>query len=79
MQDECLYDATLVTHVRHHGNHVVICCAHERGPEYDGEVARLHLVHDRVLHHLLQVQKEVLQCLVVMIGQVVHLELKRNI
>ena len=41
--DEVLHDLTLVGHVVHHVGHVVLRGAHQRGPEHNGQVARLHL------------------------------------
>lgn len=61
MCEEWFDDPTLAGHVVDHGEHVIAGGPHQRGPEHDGQVARLHFVVLRVLHHLAQMLDQVLE------------------
>ena len=65
MRKDGFDDPALVTHVGHHGEHVVISRPHQGRAEDDGQVADLHLVGSTVIHHFDQVAAQMVQSLII--------------
>lgn len=62
----------MIVHVGDHALHRLAVGAHDRRPEHDRQVLRLHSVQVRGVGDAFQVQHDVLQRVVVVVGQMAH-------